>query len=197
MEYLKDIDLLKLSPFTLYKLFKQYEFDELFKNDKDIGFIDYKRIRYITQNFSGNYAIGKRKYWRLVGKRSRIKNDLEKLLEKECIFLTLTFDDKHIDMEDKRRKISRWLYKLNCNYLGNVDYGIGSSIGYNLHSLAHRQQGSGPSRYHQVLHSALSRRHSALRRSAQPLDCRTREWSRQGIGGVQDFAYQYGLYVGR
>jgi len=74
-----------------------------------------------------------KKYWRLVGKRSRIKKDIEKLLEKDCIFLTLTFDDEHIDMVDKRQAICRWLRKLNCNYLGNVDYGdISGRIHYHV-----------------------------------------------------------------
>ena len=65
----------------------------------------------------------KKKYRRLVSKRYRIKEDIKKLLEKDCIFLTLTFDVKHIDMLDKRRSVVRWLKGLKCNYLGNVDYG--------------------------------------------------------------------------
>jgi len=60
MEYLKDIDLSKLSPFTLYKLFKQYEYNEVFKVEQDIGYQDYKKIRYITQNFTNYYVEGKK-----------------------------------------------------------------------------------------------------------------------------------------
>lgn len=113
-----------IAPFTLYKLYK----DSIYDLDKGLNsfFIeeDINYINRITHLFDiGIYRDARLKWNRLFQKRTRIKKDIEKILNKECIFLTLTFDDKHIDLIDKRQRIRRWLQILKCNYIGNVDYG--------------------------------------------------------------------------
>lgn len=122
-----NIDILKsMDKFTLYKLLKNDSntirkkglniYENMFfhmRTYNELLFLE--RQRYFTEE--------KRKYRRLISKRARIKADISRIIEKECIFLTLTFDEIHINMLDKRRSVVRWLKGLKCNYIGNVDYG--------------------------------------------------------------------------
>lgn len=123
-----------IAPFTLYKLYKDSIFDldiglNSFFNEEDINYIN--RLTHLFD--IGFYRDARLKWNRLFQKRTRIKKDIDKLLYNDCILLTLTFDEKHIDMQDKRIKINRWLRKLKCNYIGNVDYGeINGRIHYHV-----------------------------------------------------------------
>lgn len=114
--------LLSLDSFTLYKLLKDSYYDRLLGIE---SFLSYDDIHFLLQLslHSSHFKLAKRKYNNLCQKRVRIKKSIEKILKNDCIFLTLTFDSKHIDMVSKRRKINEWLRKLKCNYIGNVDYG--------------------------------------------------------------------------
>lgn len=120
IEILKSID-----KFTLYKLLnsdsKLKKSNYTYKWNMFFNERCYKELLYFER--SNYFSEEKRKYRRLVSKRGRIKADISRIIEKECIFLTLTFDQNHIDMLDKRRSVVRWLKGLKCNYIGNVDYG--------------------------------------------------------------------------
>lgn len=124
-----------MNPFTLYKLYKDslYDMDlglSAFFSKEDINYINHKTHLWDI----GQYRQARLKYCRLYGKRSRIKKDIAKILEKSCLFLTLTFDDYFLEkLVDKRQRIRRWLQSLKCNYIGNVDYGeISGRIHYHV-----------------------------------------------------------------
>jgi len=113
-----------IEPFTLYKLYINSKFDNYRGREEFFNYRERKLISAVTNDFKyGKFLFAKRKFQNLSAKRTRIKKDIEWLLNKDCIFLTLTFDNKHINMDNKRRSIVRWLKGLNCSYIGNVDYG--------------------------------------------------------------------------
>lgn len=55
----------------------------------------------------------------------RLLNKVQSMLEHKCLFLTFTFDDKHIKVKDttKRKYVQRMLNELKCPYVANIDYG--------------------------------------------------------------------------
>lgn len=59
-------------------------------------------------------------------KTRRIDKRVKTMLEYPCLFLTLTFDDKHLlgTKEDTRRqRVRRWLDNNSVCYVANIDYG--------------------------------------------------------------------------
>ena len=56
----------------------------------------------------------------------RLKTRIRSLLEKPCIFLTLTFNDSTLadtDAKQRRVAVSRYLKSFNCKYVANIDFG--------------------------------------------------------------------------
>ena len=57
----------------------------------------------------------------------RLKDRIETmLLTGDCLFLTLTFNDKSLETttpEQRRKAVSRYLKKFNCPYVANIDFG--------------------------------------------------------------------------
>lgn len=116
-------------PILFYNVFRSACNVSSFYKDYNIGFFDRDDIINILNIVGGcienvdKFEYAFKRYISISRKRQRIKKFIGKLLEKDCLFLTLTFDEEHINMVDKRRKIVRFLGSLNCNYIGNVDYG--------------------------------------------------------------------------
>ena len=60
-------------------------------------------------------------------KRKIVKDRIKYMLENYvCLFLTFTFDDKHLESTSRvtrRQKVSRFLNEYNCLYVANIDFG--------------------------------------------------------------------------
>ena len=58
----------------------------------------------------------------------RLKRRISKMLDKPCLFLTLTFSDSKIDLNNTKREtrkkyVQRFLNGLGANYVANIDFG--------------------------------------------------------------------------
>lgn len=59
-------------------------------------------------------------------KSQRLRKRIEKLLEKPCVFITFTFEDKTLENTNqltRRRYIQRELKSLGVPYIANIDFG--------------------------------------------------------------------------
>lgn len=68
--------------------------------------------------------LNKAKYERV----KRLKNRIAHMLASECVFITLTFSDAKIDLnetkrETRRKYVQRFLNDLKANYVANIDFG--------------------------------------------------------------------------
>jgi len=62
-----------------------------------------------------------------IQRTKRLRNRIESmLLNGDCLFLTLTFNDSTLDItntETRRKYVSRYLKSCNCKYVANIDFG--------------------------------------------------------------------------
>lgn len=56
----------------------------------------------------------------------RLRKRVSDMLQKNCVFVTLTFNDACLDSttkEKRRRYVKDWLGALHCKYVANIDFG--------------------------------------------------------------------------
>ena len=78
----------------------------------------------VKQYYEIAEKLNKAKYERV----KRLKKRIKKMLTCDCLFLTLTFSDKKIDLkttkrETRRKYVQRFLNDLKTNYVANIDFG--------------------------------------------------------------------------
>lgn len=82
---------------------------------------------YYKQNYPAEWKEASRINHASICRVSRLQKRLHRLLlSGTCLFLTLTFDDKHLNRttkETRRQLVRRYLASISTKYVANIDYG--------------------------------------------------------------------------
>ena len=98
------------------------------REDKEIEDAFNERALFLQDGVREYYEVAeklnKAKYERVKRLKKRIKN----MLACDCLFLTITWSDKKIDLnntkrETRRKYVQRFLNDLKTNYVANIDFG--------------------------------------------------------------------------
>lgn len=86
----------------------------------------YQLIQYYMENYPNEFIEAKKINHATYERVKRLKNRMSKLLEKPCLFLTLTFTNESLSntsAETRRRYVTRYLGNFNTAFVGNKDFG--------------------------------------------------------------------------
>ena len=121
-----DLDLVSLANSVRFSLYAHSNYcidvyDEVLPFDYAIKIDNYMKSNYID---IWNKAM--RKGINHSAKVTRLKKRIKLMLEKDCLFLTLTFSDdvlSRTSVDTRHQYISRYLKKFCCPYCANLDFG--------------------------------------------------------------------------
>ena len=112
---------------AIYANFVLETYGEIIKTTLDYDTALEKRC-FLLKKFPKEYKeaerINKARYKRVVRLRGRLNHILHK--NNDVQFLTLTFNDDTLSktsQKTRRRYVQRYLTSLNCDYVGNIDFG--------------------------------------------------------------------------
>lgn len=123
-----ELDLVSLCNSIRFSLFYYGTCNQEQFNDDDILPLSYAiRIKdFLKLNFPKEYDKAEKSAVNYSHRTARLRKRISYLLQKECLFLTLTFKDDVFlttNAETRHKYVRRFLKETNSHYCANIDYG--------------------------------------------------------------------------